>query len=67
MNDFLKSTRFKILAAVMIVLLMAGLVAGGLIFNALCLRFESVYPAWFAHMAANFAINTVGFILFGAL
>lgn len=51
----------------MIVLLMAGLVAGGLIFNALCLRFESIYPAWFAHMAANFAINTVGFILFGVL
>lgn len=50
----------------MIVLLMAGLVVGGLIFNALCRRFESVYPAWFAHMAANFAINTVGFILFGA-
>ena len=48
----------------MIVLLMLGLVAGGLIFNALCARFESVYPAWFAHMAANFAINSVGFILF---
>ena len=51
----------------MIALLMLGLVAGGLIFNALCSRFESVYPAWFAHMAANFAINTVGCILFGVL
>lgn len=51
---------------VMIALLMLGLIAGGLIFNALCRRFESIYPAWFAHMAANFAINSVGFILFAA-
>ena len=48
-------------------LLMFGLIAGGLIFNWLNDRFGSIYPSWFVHMAANFAINTIGFILFGAI
>ena len=48
-------------------LLMFGLIAGGLIFNALNDKFGNIYPSWFVHMAANFAINTIGFILFGML
>ena len=50
-----------------LVLIMAGLIAGGLIFNALNDRFGNIYPSWFVHMAANFAINTIGFILFGVI
>ena len=48
-------------------LLMFGLIVGGLIFNALNDRLGNIYPSWFVHMAANFAINTIGFILFGML
>jgi len=48
-------------------LLMVGLIAGGLIFNVLNDRFGNIYPSWFTHMAANFAINTIGFILFGMI
>lgn len=48
-----------------LILLMFGLIVGGLIFNALNDKFGNIYPSWFVHMAANFAINTIGFILFG--
>jgi len=48
-------------------LLMFGLIIGGLIFNALNDKLGNIYPSWFVHMAANFAINTIGFILFDVL
>ncbi len=48
-------------------LLMFGLIVGGLIFNALNDKLGNIYPSWFVHMAANFAINTIGFILFGMI
>ena len=48
-------------------LLMFGLIVGGLIFNALNHKLGNIYPSWFVHMAANFAINTIGFILFDVL
>lgn len=48
------------------ILALIGLFAGGLIFN----RFDepggSIWLSWLVHMFANFAINTVGFILFAA-
>ena len=44
-------------------LAMVGLTAGGMMFNALNEREGTVYPSWLVHMFANFAINTVGFIL----
>ena len=50
-----------------LLLLLAGLIAGGCIFNFLNETNDSIYPSWFTHMFANFAINTVGFILFGLL
>ncbi|MBQ8859427.1 MAG: CPBP family intramembrane metalloprotease [Clostridia bacterium] len=46
---------------------MLGLFAGGCIFNFLNERCENIYPSWLVHMCANFAINTVGFILFGII
>lgn len=49
------------------ILVMVGLFAGGLIFNRLNAESGTVYPSWLVHMFANFAINTVGFMLFGIL
>ena len=51
----------------LLALLFAGLVAGGLIFNALNARFGNLYPSWCVHMAADAAIMTVGAILFGLI
>lgn len=48
-------------------IIMAGLFVGGLIFNYLNEKSSTVYPSWLVHMFANFAINTVGFILFGII
>lgn len=48
-------------------IVLAGLFAGGLIFNYLNEKSSTVYPSWFVHMFANFAINTVGFMLFGII
>jgi len=45
-------------------IVMVGLFAGGLIFNYLNERSSTIYPSWLVHMFANFAINTIGFILF---
>lgn len=50
-----------------LILLLAGLVIGSCIFNYLNELHDNIYPSWFVHMFANFAINTVGFILFGVL
>ena len=47
-------------------LAMLGLAAGGVLFNLLCARGDSIYPSWTVHMFANFAINTIGFLLFDA-
>ena len=55
---------FNIWAAL---LLLVGLIIGGCIFNYLNEANDNIYPSWFVHMFANFAINTIGFILFGIL
>ena len=47
----------------MFLLCMAGLTAGGLIFNYLNEKQGNIYASWFVHMFANFAINTIGFML----
>ena len=47
-----------------LLLIIFGLISGGVIFNALNDRFGNLYPSWLAHMGANFAINTIGFLLF---
>ena len=48
-------------------LVMMGLVIGGMIFNWLNEKLDTIYCSWLTHMFANFAINTVGFILFGII
>jgi membrane protease YdiL (CAAX protease family) len=44
-------------------LVMAGLVVGGMLFNWLNEKLDTIYCSWLTHMFANFAINTIGFIL----
>ena len=44
-------------------LVMVGLVAGGMIFNWLNEKLDTIYCSWLTHMFANFAINTIGFML----
>jgi membrane protease YdiL (CAAX protease family) len=44
-------------------LVLVGLTAGGVIFNYLSERFETIFVPWGVHMFANFAINTIGFLL----
>ena len=47
-----------------LILLLIGLIVGGCIFNYLNEKNKNIYTSWFVHMFANFAINTIGFILF---
>ncbi len=44
-----------------------GLIIGGIIFNYLNEKKNNIYSSWLLHMFINFAINTIGFILFGIL
>ena len=44
-----------------------ALFVGGVIFNALNEKSETIYASWLAHMCANLGINTVGLILFGII
>ena len=44
-------------------LVMVGLVVGGMIFNCLNEKLDTIYCSWLTHMFANFAINTIGFML----
>lgn len=48
-------------------LALAGLFAGGLLFDYLNERTGTIWCSWMVHMCANFAINTVGCLLFGIL
>ena len=48
---------------ILFALVMAGLTVGGLIFNRLNERLGTIYGSWLTHMFANFAINTIGFML----
>lgn len=58
---------FEMFNFAVLLLLLFGLIVGGCIFNFLNELNDNIYPSWFVHMFANFAINTVGFILFGVL
>ena len=49
-----------------VVLALAGLFIGGIIFNYMNERYGNIYISWLIHMFANFATNTIGFILFQA-
>lgn len=44
-------------------LVMAGLTVGGMLFNWLNEKLGTLCGSWLVHMFANFAINTIGFML----
>lgn len=47
-----------------IIISLVGLFIGGMIFNRFDEKSENIYLSWLIHMFANFATNTIGFILF---
>lgn len=47
-----------------VVISLLGLFVGGLIFDIFDDIKDNIYLSWIVHMFANFAINTIGFILF---
>lgn len=50
---------------ILFALALSALFVGGLIFNYFNEKYENIYISWLIHMFANFAINGIGFILFG--
>ncbi|MBR2916333.1 MAG: CPBP family intramembrane metalloprotease [Clostridia bacterium] len=50
-----------------VLLATVGLFLGGIIFNYFNEKYENIYISYLVHMFANFAINTIGFILFGVI
>ncbi len=48
----------------LVMLLFVGLFVGGTIFNYLNEKNDNIYASWFCHMFANFAMNTVGYLVF---
>ena len=48
---------------VLFLLVMEGLTVGGMLFNWLNEKLDTIYASWLSHMFANFAINTIGFLL----
>ncbi len=53
--------------AVLFLLLIFSLFIAGVFFNRLNEKGNNIYNSWLVHMCANFAINTIGFILFGII
>lgn len=49
-----------------ILISLLGLFLGGLIFNSFDEKNNNIYLSWLIHMFANFATNTIGFMLFDA-
>ncbi len=47
-----------------ILISLLGLFVGGMIFNKFDEKSENIYLSWLIHMFANFATNTIGFMLF---
>lgn len=48
-------------------LMIIGLMIGGMLFNFLNEKYNSIYVSWIVHLFANLGINTVGLILFGII
>ncbi|UJF15417.1 CPBP family glutamic-type intramembrane protease [Jeotgalibaca sp. MA1X17-3] len=48
-------------------LALTALFAAGLIFNYINEKNKNIYNSWLVHMFANFALNTIGFMMFGII
>lgn len=46
------------------VFVLAGLLVGGLVFNYIDYKYNSIIPSWIVHFSVNVAINTIGVIMF---
>ena len=51
----------------LLTLAILGLLAAGLLFNALDRRSGTLWPSWLVHLGANLAINGVGCVLLGLI
>jgi len=51
----------------LMILLIAALFLAGMLFDYLDEKKGSILPSWMVHISANFAINTIGFILLGMI
>lgn len=51
---------------IVVLLAILGLFIGGIIFNYFNEKYDNIYLSWLIHMFANFATNTIGFILFSS-
>lgn len=51
----------------LMILLIGSLFAAGMLFDWLDEKKGSILPSWMVHISANFAINTIGFILLGII
>ncbi|WP_317856250.1 type II CAAX endopeptidase family protein [Chakrabartyella piscis] len=47
-----------------LLLTLLGLFVGGTIFNYLNEKHRNIYASWFCHSFANFAMNTIGYLIF---
>ncbi len=52
---------------VIFVVLLLSLFVAGLLFNWMDAKSDNIYNSWLVHMFANFAINTVGFLMFSMI
>lgn len=52
---------------VLFIVALIGLFVGGLIFNWLNKKNKNIYNSWLVHMFANFAINTIGLMMYNII
>ena len=52
---------------ILFVVALVALFIGGLIFNRLNIKNENIYNSWLVHMFANFAINTIGLMMYNII
>lgn len=52
---------------ILFIVAMIGLFIGGIIFNWLDEKNKNIYNSWLVHMFANFAINTIGLMMFNII
>jgi len=52
---------------ILFIVALTGLFIGGIIFNWLNEKTKNIYNSWLVHMFANFAINTVGLMMYNII
>lgn len=52
---------------ILFIVALVGLFIGGIIFNWLDAKSKNIYNSWLVHMFANFAINTIGLMMYNII